>query len=272
MGAALLIGLREGVEAALIVGIVLGVLSRLGRRDLARHVWGGTLGAGLLSLGAGGVLYALGISFEGEAEEIFEGVTMLVAAGLLTWMIFWMKTHGRQLARELEDETRQALQTGGWALFGLAFFAVLREGLETALFLTAAAFQSDGLSIVVGAGIGLALAVLVGALVFRFSVRLNLRTFFNVTGLLLLLVAAGLVAQGVHELQEAGWLPIFIEQVWDLNGVLNEKGTVGSFLKAIFGYNGNPSLLEVIAYLTYLIGIGIAGRPEDVKILQRAAS
>ncbi len=271
MGAALLITLREGVEAALVLGIVLGVLTRLQLHHLKRYAWAGTAVAAFLSLLAGIALYVMGVKFEGRAEEIFEGATMLAAAALLTWMIFWMKTHGRELARKLEQETREAVQVGVVALFGVTFFAVLREGLETALFLTAAMFQASAATTLTGAALGLGLAVLVGVLLFGASVRLNLRMFFNVTGILLLLVAAGLVASGVHEFQEAGLLPVFVEQVWNINNVLDENGTVGSFLKALFGYNGNPSLLEVSAYLAYLLTVGLAARPADVSLRRAVA-
>ncbi len=266
MGAALLITLREGVEAALVIGIVLGVLSRLNLHHLKRYAWAGTLTAVALSLGVGVALYTLGVELEGRAEEIFEGAMMLAAAVLLTWMIFWMKVHGRELARQLEEETRAAASVGVTALFGVTFFAVLREGLETALFLIATTFKASAVSTLVGGLIGLALAIGIGVLIFTASVRLNLRTFFNVTGVLLLLVAAGLVAQGVHEFQEAGLLPVFIEHVWDINFILDENSTLGSFLKALFGYNGNPSLLEVLAYAIYFVTVGLAAKPADVSL------
>ncbi len=271
MGASLLITLREGVEAALIVGIVLGVLSRFGHTHLKRHVWLGTVTALILSLGAGIGLYFVGITFSGRGEQIFEGSTMLAAALLLTWMIFWMKTHGRELSKELEVETKEALTVGGLALFLVAFTAVLREGLETALFLVAATFQAGAVGTLVGGALGLLIAVLIGVMIFRASLTLNLKQFFNVTGLLLLFVAAGLIAHGVHEFQEAGLIPVVIEHVWDINGILNEKSVVGSFLKALFGYNGNPSLIEVASYLIYLVVVGIAGKPKDVKIREAIA-
>ncbi len=265
MGASLLIALREGVEAALIVGVVLGVLSRSGHARLKRHVWMGVVSAVVLSAGAGVLLYRVGVTFSGRGEQLFEGATMLTAALLLTWMIFWMKTHGRELSRELEANAREALSVGGVALFLVAFTAVLREGLETALFLVAATFQANTAGTLGGGVIGLALAVLIGVLIFRASLRLDLKRFFNVTGLLLLFVAAGLVAHGIHEFQEAGLIPVIVEHIWDINGFINEKGVLGSFLTALFGYNGNPSLIEVIGYLTYLIVVGIAGKPRDVK-------
>ncbi len=271
MGASFLITLREGVEAALVVGIVLSVLTRLERQRLKRYVWAGTAGAAGISLVVGAILFAMGVAFEGRVEVIFEGATMIAAAALLTWMIFWMKHHGRELARQLEAETREAVSIGGKALFAVAFFAVLREGLETSLFLVAATFQTGATNVLIGGVLGLATALLLGVLIFRASLRLNLRHFFSVTGLLLLFVAAGLIANGVHEFQEAGLLPIFIEHVWDINNILNEKGVLGSFLKALFGYNGNPSLLEVLSYLMYLVVVGIAGKPRDVQVRRAVA-
>jgi high-affinity iron transporter len=136
--------------------------------------------------------------------------------------------------------------------------AVVREGIETALFLTAAAFSATPAQTLIGGGLGLALAVAVGWLLFVVSVRLNVRAFFRVTSILLILFAAGLVAHGVHELQEAGVLAVIVEQVWDINPILNENSTVGSILKTLFGYNGNPSLLEAVSYVAYYLIVGIA--------------
>ncbi|MFB0536338.1 MAG: iron uptake transporter permease EfeU [Anaerolineae bacterium] len=258
MIAALLIALREGLEAALIVGIVLSYLKKMGHRRQGA-VWWGVASAVTVSIVAGIALQVLGIAFEGRGEELFEGITMLLAAGVLTWMIFWMQRQGRSIRAELEADVRQAV-TGGsqWALFALAFVAVVREGIETALFLTAAAFSATPAQTLIGGGLGLALAVAVGWLLFVVSVRLDVRAFFRVTSVLLILFAAGLVAHGVHELQEAGVLPVIIEHVWDINAILDENSTAGSILKALFGYNGNPSLLEMISYGAYYLIIGIA--------------
>jgi len=259
------------MEAALIIGIVLGVLAHLEQKGFQRYVWAGTASAVVLSLVAGGILYTLGIAFEGRLEQVFEGATMLAAATLLTWMIFWMRYHGRELTKKLEADTQEAVSTGGKALFAVAFLAVLREGLETALFLTAAAFQVSATSLLTGGLIGLGIALLLGLLFFKASRRLNLRTFFNLTGLFLLLVAAGLVAHGIHEFQEAGLLPVFVEHLWDTNSVLSENGILGSFLKALFGYNGNPSLLEVMAYFLYLAIVGLTGRSGGPQLRRRTA-
>jgi high-affinity iron transporter len=256
MIAALLITLREGLEAALIAGIVLGVLRKLGRADRSKPVWAGVVAAVAVSIIVGLTLNALGVAFEGRREEIFEGVAMLLAAGVLTWMIFWMQRQGRQIQTELEFDVREATATGSaWALFSLAFVAVVREGIETALFLTAAAFSATPAQTVVGGALGLAVAIVLGWLMFAAGSRLDVRAFFRVTSVLLILFAAGLVAHGVHELQEAALLPTLVEHVWDVNHILDEGGALGTFLVALFGYNGNPSLLEVFSYLGYMFTV-----------------
>ncbi|HID89234.1 MAG TPA: hypothetical protein EYH27_01925 [Anaerolineales bacterium] len=220
-----LITLREGLEAALIVGIVLSVLRRLGHADRARAVWAGVAAAVGSSLVVGLAIQRLGVAFEGRGEEIFEGATMLLAAVVLTWMIFWMRRQGRQIQTELEQDVRRATATGGnGPLFALAFIAVVREGIETVLFLTAAAFTATPAHTLLGGVLGLALAVGLGWLMFAAGRRLNIRLFFRVTGILLLLFAAGLVAQGVHEFQEAALLPTFVEHVWNINPILDENG------------------------------------------------
>ena len=254
-----LITLREGLEAALIVGIVLGVLRKLGHTDRSRPVWAGVLVAVIVSVAAGLALNGLGVVFEGRREEIFEGVAMLLAAGVLTWMIFWMQRQGRQIQTELESDVRRAVTTGSaWALFGLAFVAVVREGIETVLFLTAATFSTTPAQTLIGGALGLTVAVVLGWLIFAAGKRLDVRAFFRVTSVLLILFAAGLAAHGVHELQEAALLPTFVEHVWDVNHILDERSPVGTFFKALFGYNGNPSLLEVMTYSIYFIVGGVA--------------
>jgi high-affinity iron transporter len=261
-----LLSLREGLEAALIIGIVLGVLKKIQRTQFSRIVWIGAGSAAVLSVVAALVINAIGASFEGAAEEIFEGFAMLVAAGVLTWMIFWMQRQSRTMATELEMGVRRAaLQGGGRALFTLAFVAVLREGIELALFLTAAAASSSARQTLVGGVLGLAAAVILGWAIFASTIRLDLRRFFQVTGALLILFAAGLLAHGVHEFNEVGWIPSVIEHVWDINPILDEKSPLGLMLKALFGYNGNPSLTEVTAYVLYFIGIFFSIRRTNMK-------
>lgn len=273
MIAALLITLREGLEAALIVGIVLGVLRKLGRTDRSKPVWLGVAAAVAASIVAGLALNALGVAFTGHGEETFEGTAMLLAAGVLTWMIFWMQRQGRNVQAELESDVRQAVTIGStWALFGLAFVAVLREGIETVLFLTAAAFSATPAETLIGGALGLTIAIALGWLIFAAGKRLDVRAFFRVTSVLLILFAAGLLAHGVHELQEAALLPTLVKHVWDVNSILDENGTVGAFLKALFGYNGNPSLLEAISYVAYFVVIYLAARLNQSRQVAPAIS
>ena len=207
MGAGLVI-LREGFEASLVVGIVLAFLDRTGRRDGFAAVWVGVAGALALSLTVGIALFAAGAELEGSSEAVFEGTVMLVAAGLLTWMIFWMRNRARTLRSELEGRTQAALDAGSALGLGLVvFLGVAREGVETALFLFSSVEGSNhGLSLL-AATIGGAAAVGLGYLFYRGSHRLNLRTFFTATSALLLVFAGYLVAMGLHELSEAGVIP-----------------------------------------------------------------
>ncbi len=256
MLASYLLSLREGIEAALIVGIVLGALRQIRREDLKPVVWLGVLIAAGISLLTGILLNLLGASLEGPAEPIFESLTMILAAILLTWMIFWMNRVGRTLKSDLEADVQRAANISSKrALFLVAFVSVLREGVELALFLTATVFASDTAQTIFGAFLGLGTAILLGWLLFATTVRLDLRRFFQVTGVLLILFAAGLVAHAVHELNEVGWIPAIIEHVWDMNHIINEKSLLGQFLTALFGYNGNPSLTEILTYFLYLIAV-----------------
>lgn len=266
------LALREGLEAALIIGIVLGALKKIGRAEYDRFVWYGAGLAVAVSLITALILYSVGASFQGTAEEVFEGLMMLMAAGVLTWMIFWMQRQAHNLKHELEAGVhRAASKNSQGALFALAFFAVVREGIELALFLTAASFSSDAWQVILGGLLGLGTAVVLGYMLFATTIRLNLQQFFNVTSILLIFFAAGLVAHGVHELIEAGWIPAGIEHVWDTNPILDEDSTLGQIMKALFGYNGNPALLEVIAYCTYLaiVGIAVWMRSLSLKASQR---
>ena len=269
MLASLLLSLREGLEAALIIGIVLGVLHKVKRTDLNKTVWlGAGIAAAISALAAVGLNF-LGMKFEGLAEEIFEGVAMLLAAGVLTWMIFWMHNSAANLKGEIEAKAQEAaLGKGEKAIFALAFLAVFREGVELALFLLAIQDTSSPAQTLIGAITGLVGAAVLGWMLFTSTSKLNLQCFFRVTNVLLIIFAAGLVAYGVHELNEAGIIPSIIEHVWDINGILNEKSQFGLILKALVGYNGNPSLTEVIAYLGYLGGIVtyIATRQEKVWV------
>ncbi len=275
MLASYLLSLREGIEAALIIGIVLGALRQMRRTELVPAVWLGTLSAAALSLLTAILLTNFGLSFEGAAEKIFEGITMILAAALLTWMIFWMSRTARTLKGQIEaDVHRAAFGTGKRAVFLVAFIAILREGIELALFLTASVFATDTLQTILGAILGLGTAILLGWSIFAAILRLDLRRFFQVTGFLLILFAAGLVAHGIHEFNEVGWIPAVIEHVWDVNAFVDENSTFGLLLKALFGYNGNPSLTEMLSYVAYFvavfIGLRLANKPKSVTANQQA--
>jgi high-affinity iron transporter len=253
MAQAFLITLREGLEMALIVVVVLAYLKRTGYIRLFNRVWQGVALATGVSLLGGAVLFGLGKGLEGRAEQVFEGTTMLLAAAVLSWMIIWMKTQSRHIRGYLETQMEQAVAGGSTlALVAIPFLAVGREGLETALFLFSASKTATPAETIIGGLLGLAVAILMGWFLYRGARVINLRKFFSGTGVLLIVFAAGLIAHGIHEFQEAGYLPMFIEHVWDMNSFLDENSTFGSFLKGIFGYNGNPSLLEVVAYPLYL--------------------
>ena len=254
MAAAALIALREGLEAALIVGILLGYLRKIEHPAGRGPVWIGVLSAVLLSIGVAVLIQTVGLKLEGSAEQLFEGTTMFLAVGVLTWMIFWMRYQARLMRTSLEQNVQAAVATGrNRGLAAVSFVAVLREGVETALFLSAAAFASDVGGTLPGAVLGLALAASIGYLIYATTARLNVRIFFNLTSVLLLIFAAGLFAHGVHEFQEAGVFPTLNAQLWNTNHILDESSTVGEFLKALVGYNGNPSLEEVAAYLVYWV-------------------
>jgi len=254
MLSALLITFREGLEAALIIGIILAFLVSTGNRGRFKPVWIGTVLAVVVSLVAGVVIYLSAGQLEGRSEQIFEGIATLTAAGVLTWMIFWMRKQAINIKKHLQAQIQSILSRGSaLGLLGLAFVAVVREGIETVLFLFAAVRVSESaVSSAVGGILGLSIAVAIGYSIYKGTSKLNLGTFFKVTGLLLILFAAGLLAHGIHEFQEAGIIPVVIERVWDINHLLPEASVIGRFLAAIFGYNANPSLLEVIAYAVFL--------------------
>jgi high-affinity iron transporter len=262
MLAGFLLALREGVEAALIVGIVLGLLKKMNRSDRAPWVWLGVGIASIVSVIAALMLNLLNAEFEGPGEMAFEGLTMLFAAGVLTWMIFWMQKQGRQTQLGLEANVKSALSHGThWGLFFVAFLAVVREGVELALFLTAVNFSEPAAGVEapilgwLGGLLGLIAAVIIGWLMFDTAIKLNLRRFFQLTSIVLIVFAAGLVGHAIHEFNELGWIPSVVEHIYDLNAIVPESSTVGQFLSALFGYNANPALTEMTGYLGYFVAV-----------------
>jgi len=252
VGAALLTT-REGLEASLIVGIVLAYLAKTDNRDRFRVIWAGTAAAILVSIITGAALFFTIGELEGRSEQIFEGAAMLSAVVVLTWMVFWMRKQARHIKGELEARLASAVAAGSAiGLASVVFFAVLREGWETALFLFAISESSSPVSTSIGAVVGLVISISLGIALYMGSRRLNLRQFFTATGILLIVFAAGLLAHATHEFEEAGLLPQTIEHVWNTNAIVSEDSSAGNFLKTLFGYNGNPSLLEVLVWWAYL--------------------
>jgi high-affinity iron transporter len=276
MGAAFLITLREGIEAALVISIILAYLNAIGRRDRHGTVWVGVGGAVGLSLIVGGVIFAIAGGLSHTASEVFEGLASYLAVGVLTWMIFWMRRNAIRIKGELQERVDLALASGStFALGALAFLVVGREGLETALFLfsafKASAETPAGLT-TLGALLGLAVAAGLGILVYRGGIRLNLRTFFRITGALILVVAASLLVYGTHELLEVGAFD-FLEGSW----LLREAGAVAVvmslILRVVVGLGGEPTWLEFGLWLTYLVVAGwLFFRPYKVAVAQPAPS
>jgi high-affinity iron transporter len=255
MFSALLITFREGLEAALIVGIILAYLVKIRRTDLSRYAWLGVGSAVIVSLAAGVAIYATAGELTGRAEEVFEGSAMLLAAGVLTWMVFWMHRQTTSVRASLQSQIDAKVAGGSWlGLATLCFVAVVREGIETVLFLFAASRTAESpLLAPVGGLLGLAIASGIGYALYRGTARLNLKAFFNVTSAVLIVFAAGLLGHAVHEFNEVGIVPAVIEHVWDTGSILSDSSGPGRFMASILGYNANPSLTEIIAYVAYLV-------------------
>jgi high-affinity iron transporter len=256
MFANFLIGLREGLEAALIVAILIAYLVALGQRQALRLIWLGICAAIALSLGFGAFLHLTSQALTFTAQETFGGVMSIVAVGLITWMIMWMALHSRQLRGRLHGELDKALLGSGWAIAVVAFVAVIREGLETALFLWAGirASGSSG-SPLVGALLGLAVSVVLGIAVYRGAVRMNISRLFTWTGAALIIVAAGVLAYGMHDLQEAGILPGLNSLAFDVSAHIPPGSWYGTLLKGIFNFSPATTWLEFIAWWLYVIPV-----------------
>ncbi|KUO23059.1 iron uptake transporter permease EfeU [Streptomyces dysideae] len=250
-----LIGLREGLEAGLVVCILVAYLVKTERRDALKPVWTGIGVAAALALGFGCALEFGSQELTFEAQEALGGTLSILAVGLVTWMVFWMRRTARHLKAELHGRLDAALQIGTGALVATAFLAVGREGLETALFVwTSVRAAGDGSTTpVIGAGLGLATAVFLGWLFYRGALRINLARFFTWTGGMLVVVAAGVLAYGFHDLQEADWLPGLTDRAFDISGTVPPDSWYGTLLKGIFNFQPDPTVLQVTVWLLYLI-------------------
>ena len=249
--------LREGIEAALIVGIIASYLQQTGRGQWMPAVWIGVLLAGALALFVGGGLELVSAEFPQKQQELFEGIVGLVAVGILTSMVFWMRKVARSVKHSLQTSLDQALgnsQHQVFALIAMVFFAVAREGLETVFFLLAVFQQSEGASGPIGALLGLIVAVAVGVAIYKGGLRMNLTLFFRWTGLFILVVAAGVLSNSVQALHEAGLWNHLQDVVFDISRTLPMDGPAGSVLAGMFGYQDTPTVSVLAAYLLYLIG------------------
>jgi high-affinity iron transporter len=251
-----LIGLREGLEAALVVGILVAYLVQVGRRDRLAPVWMGVAAAVALSLGFGAVLTFTSQSLSFQAQEAFGGVMSIIAVGFVTWMVFWMRSAARSMKSELQGRLDTALAMGGGALVLMAFIAVGREGLETALFLWANA-QATGSSTqpLLGAVLGLASACVLGYLIYRRAVAIDLARFFTWTGAALIVVAAGVLSYAVHDLWEAGIITFGTNTAWDITSWYSATSWYGSILKGVFNFSPNPNVIDVVVWWAYLVPV-----------------
>jgi high-affinity iron transporter len=249
------IGLREGVEASLIVGIIAAFLRQQGRRDALRAVWAGVLIAVTLCVGVAIALQVLDQSLPQRRQEQLETVVATIAVGMVTFMIVWMHRHARGFASELREHAGNALAEGSTvALVAMAFFAVLREGLETAVFMLAA-FQASGDSTAAGSGavLGVLVAVVIGFGIYRGGVRLDLARFFRITAAVLVLVAAGLVASALHTAHEGAWLNGLQTQAFDLSWFVRPGTVTSSLATGVLGIQPQPVVAEVLGYLLYAV-------------------
>jgi high-affinity iron transporter len=252
--------LREGFEATLLIAIVLAYLVKIGRREDFRQVWYGVGAAVAVSLIVAAALFLTAGGLEGTAEYVFEGTAMWVAVGFLTYMVLWMRRESRTVAQGIRRGVDSAVETGSrLALMSLVFVMVVREGIETGLFIFGISRTSTPLQVALGSALGIAAAVALGYAVYVGGKRINLGAFFKVTGVVLILVAAGLLAHGVAEFQEAGLLPELLP-LWDVSGtpIVGEEGLVSELLTAFFGWDPEANLLEFVAWGAYLLAVGYA--------------
>lgn len=255
MFANLLIGLREGLEASLVVSILIAYLVKVNRRHEIRYIWIGVASA-LLSVIA--IFTVITIVFDQLSffwQEVVGGTLSILAAILVTWMIFWMRRTARTLKRELEGHLESALELGAGALITIAFLTVGREGLETAAIIWSTIAGSTTTGPFIGASTGIAIAVVLGYLIYRGALKVNLSKFFTITGALLIVVAAGVLAYGIFDLQEAGVLPGFTMRAFDISSTIPPDSWYGTLLKGTVNFQSDPSWLQVVAWIGYIVPV-----------------
>ncbi|MFC4011643.1 iron uptake transporter permease EfeU [Nonomuraea purpurea] len=252
--ASYLIGLREGLEAALVVSVLVAFLVKSDRKDRLPQVWTGVGAAVALSVGFGALLTFTAARLGHTGQELFDAITSLLAVVFVTAMIFWMRRAARALSGELRGKLSDALEVGSTAVIAMAFLAVAREGLETALLFFASVQGATATAApLIGITLGLLTSVLIGWGIYRSAVRVNLTTFFTWTGLLLILVAAGIFKYGVHDLQEAGVLPGLSTYAFDISAIMPADSWYGTLLSGMLNITPQPSVAEAVAWVVYLV-------------------
>jgi high-affinity iron transporter len=265
-----IITLRESLEAALIIGIIFSYLKKTDKSEFGKFVYIGIF-LGIL----GSIIGAIGFhklvgNFDGVAEQIFEGTTMVIGAILIVYLIVWM-ANKKEASAAIRDQVNNALDKNrGLGLMLLVFVSILREGVETTLFLSAVVSNQNGIS-QISAFTGIACGLLIGYGVYLGLRGMNLKYLFSISSALLILFATGLFAHGVHEFQESGLIPILVEHMWNTNNIISSESIFGEFLKSLFGYNANPSLMEVLVYWSALIIMVLiynknSSKPDAIKV------
>jgi len=264
-----LIALREGLEAALIVGILVAYIVKTDRRNLLGAIWAGVSTALIASFALGGFLSFTSAELSDRGEQFFAGTTSFLAVGLVTWMVFWMKRAARTLRDELHGKVDNALTAGPIALAAAAFFAVAREGLETSLFVYTNFRTVDTTpGATAGLILGLAASVILGCMIYKRSIKLNLSKFFTLTGVALIIVAAGVLSYGIHEYQELGWLPGENSFAWDISSWMAKDSIPGTLLGGTIGFDVNTSWVQLILWASYLgLVLRLYLKPAAQKVL-----
>lgn len=248
-----MIGLREGLEAALVVSILITYLVRTGRNKSIKFVWLGVFSAVVVSFGLGALLTFTTVSLTPHAEEIFAGSMSVLAVALVTWMIVWMRNAGKKMNAELEGKLENAIVGGAVAIAVMAFASVAREGIETTFFFFTAV-QAAGSTVgpVIGFALGILISAALGLLLYRRAIKINMRRFFTVTSYFLILVAAGVLSYGINDLADAGIVPVNLGTAFDLSATISEDSWFGALAKGIFNFNAQTSWLSAITWVAYV--------------------
>ncbi len=259
--ASFLITMRETIEAALIIGILLAYVKKVDHKELRRDIWIGTALAILTSIGSALIFYFVLGSFE-QYEEIIEGIAMILAALILTWVIIWMMKTSKDIKGKLENKIEMTIKTEQrFGLVFLAFISVVREGIETVLFMAGViATESNIFTIIWSSLAGIAVSIVIAVILFWSGQNISLKHFFTITSIFLIIFAGGMVTHGLHELQEVGWFGsesfFFQQTVWDTSHILSDSTSeIGKFLRVLIGYQDKPTWLELISYVIYMIGV-----------------